>query len=140
MGGIISPLHVVPNNHGLFRRNALCMKNPVDAVLAGFPGKCMVGAAWWFVKSIEKGDLLALDGGGFIYKDPVVGGIKRCVEITHENGRNRVWPLYETLQDKSGAEYLSRRRKIEVGVDAGYSARSPRKSADGTLPGPLAVV
>jgi len=118
--GIISPLHVIPDNHGIFRRNTMCMENPVNAVQAGFSGKSMMGTARWVVKGIEKGDPRALPGGGFIYKYPVVGGIKRCVKITHENGRNRVWPLYETLHDESGAEYLNRRRKIEMGVDAGY--------------------
>ena len=111
---------MIPDNHGVFRCNAICMENPVDAVLAGFSGKTMMGTARWIVKDIVKGDSQSLSGGGFIYKDPVGGRIKSCVEITHENGRNRVGALHETLHDESGAEYLNRRRKIEMGVDAGY--------------------
>ena len=107
-------------DYSMFCCDAICVQDPVDTILTGYSGKSMMGTARWVIKGIEKGDPQALPGGGFIYKYPVVGGIKRCVEVTHENGRNRVWPLYETLHDESGAEYLNRRRKIEMGVDAGY--------------------
>jgi len=111
---------VIPYYHGVFRRNAICMQDPVDAVLAGFSRKSMMGTARWVVKGIVKGNPQTLPGGRFIHKDPVVGRIKGCVEITHENGRDRVGPLRETLHDESGAECLNRSRKIEMGVDAGY--------------------
>jgi len=43
-----------------------------------------------------------------------------CIEITHEDGRERIRALNESFHDEPGAEYLNRRRKIEMGVDAGH--------------------
>jgi len=120
--GIISPLHVIPDNHDIFRCDPICMENPVDAVLAGFSGKPMMGPARCFVKCIVKGDARTFPGDRFIHKDPVMGRIKRRVEIAHKNCRDRFGALHETLHDESGAEDLNRRRKIEMGVDTGQPA------------------
>lgn len=122
MVGIISPSHVIPDDRGVFKCDAICMKDPVDTILAGFSGKSMMGTTRCVVKGIVKEDILTFPGGKFIYKDPVMRRIKGSVEITHENGRDRVGALCETFHDEFGAECLNRRRKIEMGVDTGQLA------------------
>ena len=113
---------MIRDNHGVSRRDTICMENPVDTVLARFPGKCMMGTARRVLKGIVKGDAQSFPGDGVIHKDPVMGRIKGRIEITHENGRDGVGAPYETLHDESGAEDLNRRRKIEMGVDTGQLA------------------
>ena len=122
MVGKISTLHVIPDHHGIFRCDVIGMEDPVDAVLAGFSGKSMMGTTRCVVKGIVKGEARIFPGGGFIYKDPVMRRIKGSIEIAHEDGRDRVGTLLETLHDESGAECLNRRGKIEVGVDTGQLA------------------
>ena len=122
MVGVIGPPHVIPDNCDVFRCDAIRMKDPVDTILAGFSGKSMMGTARCVVKGIVKEDTLIFPGGKSIYKDPVMRRIKGSVEITHENGRDRVGTLVETFHDESGTECLNRRRKIEMGVDTGQLA------------------
>ena len=113
---------MIPDDRGVFKCDAICMKDPVDTILAGFSGKSMMGTTRCVVKSIVKEDTLIFPGGKFIYKDAVMRRIKGSVEITHENGRDRVGALCETFHDEPGAECLNRRRKIEMGVDTGQLA------------------
>jgi len=113
---------VISDDRGVGKCDAICMKDPVDTILAGFSGKSMMGTARYFVKGIVKGDARIFPGGKFVYKDPVMRRIKGSVEITYENGRNRVGALVETFHDEFGAECLNRRIKIEMGVDTGQLA------------------
>ncbi len=122
MVGIISAFYVILDNHGVFRCDAICVEDPVDTILAGFSGKSMMGTARCVVKGIVKGDAQISLGGQFIHEYPVMRRIKGSIEITHENGGDRVGALSETFHDEPGAECLSIRRKIEMGIDAGQLA------------------
>lgn len=138
--GIVSARHVVLDDNGMFRCDAIRMKDPVDTILAGFPGKSMIGSAGSAVKSIAKGGDRVFPGIGLMDKNFVMRRFKGGVEIAHENGGKGIGTLQEPFHDEFGAECLNRRRKIKMGVDTGHPVRLPLKGAHGALSGPLAVV
>jgi len=110
------------HDDSMFCCDVICIQDPIDTILTGFPGKTMMGTARRVVKGVMKSDARNFPGVGFIDKYFVVRRIKGCIEIAHENGRHRIRALNQTFQDASGAERLDGGRKIKMGVDTGYLA------------------
>ena len=138
--GIVSARHVILDDNGTFRCDAIRVKDPVDTIPAGFSGKSMISSARSAGKSIAKNDDRVFSGVQCMDKNFIMRRFKGCVEIAHENSRKRIGALKKPFHDESGTEYLNRRRKIKMGVDTGHPVRVPLKGAHGALSGPLAVV